>query len=382
MASAPTCTPIPSVEKAEVWADRIKATVYGQCVGDAIGLLTEFLSKREAKIYYGKNKKHLEYNLKIPDFHRSRWQEGDWTDDSDHMLLILISLVDNAGQVNLQDFAGKLKNWMLHGFSDLGDLAGMGIGQTTKAVVTPQEFTTDPQKVAYACWDNSGRDIAANGGVMRTSVVGAHCWWDVSSVADNALQLVKCTHHDPRCQASAVAVSVGISLMLQRLPRHLDKHGKYKVDLLIKDSYMFAAKCLETEEQKKLLWEFMSCCKLEQLKLAEPGKIGYTYKSMGSGFWALKQDNFRKAIQKIVMEGGDADSNACVAGAMLGCKLGLAAIPESWKTGLKHQRWLDAHIERFLSLQRDMMQKPPAASEKNNAIANKDATAQETDGSD
>lgn len=191
MASAPTCTPIPSVEKAEVWADRIKATVYGQCVGDAIGLLTEFLSKREAKIYYGKNKKHLEYNLKIPDFHRSRWQEGDWTDDSDHMLLILISLVDNAGQVNLQDFAGKLKNWMLHGFRDLGDLAGMGIGQTTKAVLTPQEFTTDPHEVAYACWDNSGRDIAANGGVMRTLVVGAHCWWDVSSVADNALQLVK-----------------------------------------------------------------------------------------------------------------------------------------------------------------------------------------------
>ena len=54
--------------------------------------------------------------------------------------------------------------------------------------------------------------------------------------------------------------------------------------------------------QKQLLWKFMSCTKLKDLQLAEPGKIGYTYKSMGSGFWALKQDDFRKAIQKIAME--------------------------------------------------------------------------------
>ena len=54
--------------------------------------------------------------------------------------------------------------------------------------------------------------------------------------------------------------------------------------------------------QKRLLWEFMSCKKLKNLQLDEPNKIGYTYKSMGSGFWALKQDDFRKAIQKITME--------------------------------------------------------------------------------
>ena len=29
--------------------NRIKAVLYGQCIGDAIGLLTEFLSKEEAK---------------------------------------------------------------------------------------------------------------------------------------------------------------------------------------------------------------------------------------------------------------------------------------------------------------------------------------------
>lgn len=46
----------------------------------------------------------------------------------------------------------------------------------------------------------------------------------------------------------------------------------------------------------------MKCSDLKQLKLDEPGKIGYTFKTLGSGFWALKQTDFRKAITKIVLQ--------------------------------------------------------------------------------
>ena len=56
-----------------------------------------FKLPRDIFQYY--KKKDLEYERKIPDFHRSRWQVGDWTDDSDQMLLILLSLLDNGGEV-------------------------------------------------------------------------------------------------------------------------------------------------------------------------------------------------------------------------------------------------------------------------------------------
>ena len=49
-----------------------------------------------------KKKPHLEYEMKNDDFHRSRWDTGDWTDDSDQMILILLSLLDNDGKVSLQ----------------------------------------------------------------------------------------------------------------------------------------------------------------------------------------------------------------------------------------------------------------------------------------
>ena len=37
--------------------------------------------------------------MKYRDFHRERFDPGDWTDDSDQMILILLSLVENSGKV-------------------------------------------------------------------------------------------------------------------------------------------------------------------------------------------------------------------------------------------------------------------------------------------
>ena len=42
---------------------------------------------------------NLEYNMKSQDMHRDRFATGDWTDDSDQMILILLSLVENDGKV-------------------------------------------------------------------------------------------------------------------------------------------------------------------------------------------------------------------------------------------------------------------------------------------
>ena len=45
--------------------------------------------------------------MKNHDFHRSRWDTGDWTDDSDQMILILLSLLDNNGKVSLHVFSSR-----------------------------------------------------------------------------------------------------------------------------------------------------------------------------------------------------------------------------------------------------------------------------------
>ena len=37
--------------------------------------------------------------MKHKDRHRGKFDTGDWTDDSDQMILILLSLIDNKGKV-------------------------------------------------------------------------------------------------------------------------------------------------------------------------------------------------------------------------------------------------------------------------------------------
>lgn len=52
-----------------------------------------------------------------------------------------------------------------------------------------------------------------------------------------------------RCQASAVAVSVAIAMMLQKKERHFNKTGGYNITAIIQDSYDIAVKFIEIEEQ-------------------------------------------------------------------------------------------------------------------------------------
>ena len=48
----------------------------------------------------------------------------------------------------------------------------------------------------------------------------------------------------------------------------------------------------------------------------------------------------------LILQGGDADTNGAVAGALLGCKLGSSALPPTWLKGLKHKGWLDGHVTK------------------------------------
>ena len=50
-------------------------------------------------------------------------------------------------QIDPRDFAAKMYTWMEEGFKELGDFAGMGVGNTTVSVLDHPEFFSDPHKV-------------------------------------------------------------------------------------------------------------------------------------------------------------------------------------------------------------------------------------------
>ena len=141
--------------------DRFLGTIFGQAVGDALGLSTEFMSKQEVDRFYPNGIE--DYSQIVQDDHRRRWQRGDWTDDTDMMLCILDSFVA-CQKVDILDIARRFKEWMMNG--------GMGIGRHTYNVMALGDYTSNPQKAAEIIWKMEKKKAAANGAVMRTSVVG------------------------------------------------------------------------------------------------------------------------------------------------------------------------------------------------------------------
>eukprot|EP00026_Physarum_polycephalum_P002884 Phypoly_transcript_02893.p1 GENE.Phypoly_transcript_02893~~Phypoly_transcript_02893.p1 ORF type:complete len:395 (+),score=66.58 Phypoly_transcript_02893:1362-2546(+) len=335
-----TIPPNASVLPKEVLVDKIKGVIYGQAIGDAIGLATEFMKRQECVEYYGKYK-YISYKAFHNDFHRSRWTPGDWTDDTDQMILILEGMLSTGGQVDAVDFAKRLKFWVKKGFPELGDVAGCGLGATVHTVVSNPRFETDPHACAVRAWENSMKNNAANGAVMRTSILGIPHFEDLGVVIANTQNICKTTHADPRCVASCVFVTSLIAMMLK---------GEPCTDELIEKAYFMGNMELSSEKEKQEFYQYCHAKSLKDLQLDFENSIGYTLKCLGSGVFCVRGTDFKTLINDLVMEGGDSDTNAAVAGALLGCKIGYSKLPQDWLSGLKEKEWLDEKVDRFLAL--------------------------------
>lgn len=91
--------------------------------------------------------------------------------------------------------------------------------------------------------------------------------------------------------------------------------------------------------------------------------IGFTYKALGAAFWALwnaqalrsvrtsPRERFRKPLERVILAGGDTDTNGAVAGALLGAHLGMDGLPPVLVEGLRPREDLDQRLARLLGIQ-------------------------------
>jgi len=329
---------------------KIKGCIWGNALGDAIGLASENMTKSIAQIHYAK--KELSLDDFEDDGHRQKWSIGDWTDDTDQMCCILNCIIKDFGEVNEKNFAEELQNWSRHGFPELGDMIGRGIGVTIGSVLNHPEYLTDPHKASYDVWVSRSKSLASNGAVMRTSILGIPCFDNLDKVIENSVKIAKATHYDSRCVASSVAVTVAIALMLQG---KLDANSPEELEKILEISTEKSVTLLNEKElpgeSKEELKNCIRTKNLSELKLDEEGKIGFTYKCLGSAFYCFTQGkDFKQAITELVLEGGDADTNGAVAGALLGCKLGYNKLPKDWLDGLLENEWLEFRVQKLLVL--------------------------------
>ena len=64
----------------------------------------------------------------------------------------------------------------------------------------------------------------------------------------------------------------------------------------------------------------------------------------------LDPRSYQEGILEVIHQGGDADTNAAVAGSVLGAKFGFSGIPQKWVEGLRYRSELEARVDRLLTL--------------------------------
>jgi ADP-ribosylglycohydrolase len=349
--------------------ERIVGTIFGSALGDAIGLYTEFLPAARSEKEYPTRKFTL-LPVATPfcrDFHRSPHLTGEWTDDTDHALLILLSFLHSDGkELEPRDLAARLRVWVEMGLRAL-DTLPLGLGRTVGSIVRTKTFLDDPHGTAHAHWVKGSFNAAPNGSLMRTHPLGLMCLSkNLPETFEVAARYSVITHVDPRCVVSCM---IGTALV-RGLVRG-DVREEKDVDGIIDEAIEYwghiDAKLhgeggpmkaegepgLDVAELKKHVVEAQT---LTDLQLDDGGKIGYVYKALGSGVVLLRlamrsmvKTNgqistqlkiFEDLITGLTMQGGDADTNACVAGSLLGAYLGYKALPPHWRDGLRHGDWL------------------------------------------
>lgn len=301
--------------------DRFRGCLYGQAIGDALGLGTEGMTDEDMAWKYPHGLQH--YNQIYQDRHRKRWKIGDWTDDTDMMLCIADAVIEDKG-VNLQSIARHFKGWAKGN--------PMGIGHNTYKVLAIGDYVDRPFDVSRKVWEMSKYQSAANGGLMRTSVVGLFPK-EVRACAENVCRL---THYDPRCVGSCVIVSELIHALVYgvqppALPQIIKLAQQYDLDIC---EYVDKA-WMETDI----------------MNLMDDEHMGYTLVTLSVALWAYWHANsFEEGLLAVVNAGGDGDTNAAVACAILGAKYGYSSIPAEYVEGLFYKEQLDKTVDGLLEI--------------------------------
>ena len=223
---------------------------------------------------------------------------ADWSDDTDQMALIMMSLIDTECVPNVTDFAKKFSVWATVGFEDLGDTKPTTFNAMTSAVVKMDNYMDDPLKCANIDIRTSGKKMALNGSLQRNSIIGV-----VPECEHNAELFSLCTHADPRCSASCVIHALIISCLVYTrvdAPDSVDKLFQHCVEIV--------RPSLDTVYSAELsaVCQTAYTSVIGALNLDDPGKMSYVFKTLSCAIYMLQVIKTSLRIESV-----PSSKNAC-----------------------------------------------------------------------
>lgn len=290
---------------------RVLGAVLGAAVGDALGHPTEFLSHEQIRSRYGPRG--------VTGF--ERWWERDgvrfapYTDDTQMAEIVLRSLVSAGGpgrgmDAVMEEIAQGFATWSVDpqgGHRAPGNACMSGAGRIRAGV----------------SWREAGGLTAGGcGSVMRAYPFGLLFSDDVEKAEHWAVEHSRMTHQDPIALAACAAMAVGVAGEVQGraasdvLSSMIEAAGRYdaKTAKMAEQAVGDAAAGADPDDVLKRLegWAAHEAIAAAMFVVARHG------------------NDLRGALLEGANAHGDSDSIATLAGALLGARLGLEALPREW----------------------------------------------------
>ena len=304
------------------------AVLVGLAVGDALGMPFETLNEEvhpDLATWDGTFQPCA--RLELP--------AGHTTDDSEMAECLAASLIDR-GAFDGADVARRYLAW------SQGTPHGMG-GTTRKAMA---------KLASGVSWRESGIAFSSphevgSAPAMRAAPIGAYFADSTAMSAKTAVRtFVACdldariTHADPEACASSLAVAFTVRNMLRREPT-APVEGTFA--RTIADVIVGVADNIASEYPPTLvdstLRRIPDCLRKGRM----PHKFAANHAGRRGNAWqitvtaiycALWAKSYRDGIIAAITIGGDTDTRAAIAGAILGARFGLEGIPDEYKQGL------------------------------------------------
>lgn len=280
----------------------------GLAVGDALGAPLEWLHPDQI---------HARFGGPLRDLVASPlWERGEWTDDTAMALLLAESLADQGGYDEHDVFA-RYALWARSGPKDIGVTVGAALDRAR----SPQEARS---AAAVHHRDTGGRS-AGNGSLMRTAPIALRYVDEPGELERWARVDSALTHHDPVAGDACVWFDMTLAALVAGRKR---PHSLSRVAVEAEQAIGAGADALAVEAQERL---------------------GHAWTALRVGFAAaFRHDDFEPAVVFAANFGGDADTNAAVAGALAGARFGASRIPERWLEPLQDRARVSGLATRLL----------------------------------
>ncbi len=284
---------------------RAQGCLAGQLAGDALGQMVEFLDPQTIQRRFTKGLSLMQDG--------GAWgtMAGQATDDSE-LALMLARCIARDGLYIREHVAQSYYYW-------LNESGPFDVGSTiAKAIRSVSEEDLTEKRVAEVMTQKASRESQANGSLMRISPLGilgyrmnADKLWQLAC-EDSLL-----THPHHVCQQSCALYVSTIADAIQsgRAPKELYERA------------------LKLAEQKEVDPSLMEALKNASVKLPEFGhNAGWVLVAFQNAFYQLLHaKTFEEGLVQTVLRGFDSDTNAAIAGALLGAVHGRDAIPFQWR---------------------------------------------------